>query len=66
MLTRTHKDTQSISYMLDTQEEMKTQSIHDKCGQLVSRADRRIKAIDVDMDQKTPNRNLTRWMHRKR
>jgi len=57
MLTRTHKDTQSISYMLDTQEEMKTQSIHHKGERLVSGTVVRIKVID---DDKTPQRHSSK------
>jgi hypothetical protein len=47
MLTRPTKDTQSKSHPLDTQEEMRTQSNHDKGELLVPRTVRHNKAIDV-------------------
>ena len=51
MLTKPCKDTQSKSYSLDTQEEMRTQSDHDKGEQLVPTTVGHIKAIDVDKAQ---------------
>jgi len=47
---RSIKNTRSVSYGLDTQKEMRTQSIHDKDEQLVSRTITCIKATDVDKD----------------